>query len=71
MFVQYILGDLSESATQQIEERYFAESEFLLKLRCVSDELLVAYLQNKLPLAQKSKLEPRCHPFVNQKNSEG
>lgn len=60
IIVQYILGELSEAETQQIEEKYFAAPEFLNELECTSDELLADYLQNNLPHAQKIKLEQRC-----------
>jgi anti-sigma factor RsiW len=48
LLTRYLLGDLTEDETAQIEERFFADDEVYERLRVAEDELIYHYLQGGL-----------------------
>jgi hypothetical protein len=56
---RYILGELTDAETEQVEERYFAEAEWLELLHLVCDELLEAWFADELPHPEAAALKAR------------
>ncbi|MCI0698585.1 hypothetical protein L0337_42115 [candidate division KSB1 bacterium] len=54
---RYLLGELSEKEEDRIEERYFAESDLFEQVVNAEDELIHAYLDNRLTERERRLFE--------------
>lgn len=54
---QYLLGELSESDRQQLEEAYFAEDDLFERYLAVKDDLVDAYSRDELPAEKRRQFE--------------
>ena len=54
---QYLLGELSDSARQQLEEAYFAEDELFERYLAVKDDLIDSYSRGELSAEQRRQFE--------------
>ena len=56
---RYLLGQLSEKESEQIERHYLADGDFLDELLAVEDDLLDQYIRGELQGWQREKFEER------------
>jgi hypothetical protein len=54
---RYLLGDLGEEEQEPLEKRYFDDKEFFKRLLVVEDELIDAYVQDRLNAKERSSFE--------------
>jgi hypothetical protein len=60
--VDYLLGNMSEEAEAQFEERYFADDEMFERFLISKDELIDDYAQGRLSNSERERFERR---FLN------
>src|SRR3569832_910914 len=56
---QYLLGELSDAAEEQVEVRLLADDAFFEELELVENELMDQYVRNSLTSDERAKLEKR------------
>ncbi len=61
LVIRYILGELTENEQTQVEEKYFADEEFLQEVRAARDDLVDAYVRGKLSEADRLRFEKRMN----------
>ena len=54
---RYLLGDLSGDDASELEQRYFADPDFLRRIETVEDDLIDGYVRNELAPADRSRFE--------------
>lgn len=57
LLVEYLLGNLPEAQQVEVEDRAFADSEYMKELEAVEADLIDAYVRGELPQAQKAAFE--------------
>lgn len=55
--VRYLLGQMSEEEQERIEEGYLGDREFFERLLAVEDELIDAYVRDRLSHAERERFE--------------
>src|SRR5215831_16907014 len=68
----YLLGQLSDDEAAALEEEYFLNRDFLLKIQAAETALIADYLDGILPRAEKQHFESRYLrvPLLQQKIEE-
>jgi anti-sigma factor RsiW len=54
---QYLLGELSDSDRQQLEEAYFAEDDLFERYLIVKEDLIDAYTRGELSAEKRKQFE--------------
>ncbi len=57
LFVQYLLGELSEAERTRLEQEYFGDDEFFEQLLVAEDELIDAYVRGELGGRKRERFE--------------
>jgi len=57
--MQYLLGRLSDSEAARFEERYFADDSVFDDVEIAEDELIDAYVRNRLSVADRKQFETK------------
>jgi hypothetical protein len=57
VLTQYILGGLSETERERVEEEYFVNEEAWEKLRAIESDLIDSYARGELPPGQREQFE--------------
>lgn len=57
LLTQYLLGELSETEQEGVEQRYISDPEFCEQLLAVEDDLIDAYAQGELAQSRKKSFE--------------
>src|SRR5262249_27845472 len=57
LLVKYLLGDLTQEEQAQVEDRAFADSDYLLVLQSVEVDLIDAYVNGELSPAERRQFE--------------
>src|SRR5215470_3409655 len=57
LLVKYLLGDLSQEEQAQIEDRAFADPDYLVVLQAVEVDLIDAYVNGELSAAERRRFE--------------
>lgn len=55
----YLLGQLPEDQAAALEEEYFSDRDFFLKIQAAETALIAEYLDGRLPTAEKQYFEKR------------
>jgi hypothetical protein len=55
----YLLGTLGDSEAAALEEKYFTNRDFFLRVRAIEAELIQQYLEGRLPPATRDLFESR------------
>jgi hypothetical protein len=55
----YLLGQLADHEASALEEKYFTDRSFFLRVRVVEQELIEDYLENRLPRSERQQFEDR------------
>jgi len=54
---RYLLGDVTPSAQEEIERRYFSDPEYLSLVDAAEDDLIDAYVRRDLSQADRERFE--------------
>lgn len=55
----YLLGQLADHEATALEEKYFMDRSFFLRVRAVEQGLIEDYLENRLPRSEREQFESR------------
>ena len=59
LIARYLLGDLPEEQQVEIENRAFADKEYLASVTAVENDLIDEYVRDEMPAADRRKFETR------------
>jgi hypothetical protein len=59
LIAQYLLGELPEEQQVEIEDRAFADKEYLASITAVENDLIDEYVRNELSQTQRQRFESR------------
>jgi hypothetical protein len=59
LIAQYLLGELPEEQQVEIEDRAFADKEYLASITAVENDLIDEYVHDEMPEAMRRKFESR------------
>ncbi|HST22764.1 MAG TPA: hypothetical protein VLR90_16690 [Blastocatellia bacterium] len=59
LIIRYLLGDLSDSESVEIEDRYFADNDFFEEMTMVEKELIDSYISGRLPGRERQRFEDK------------
>ena len=68
MLYQYLLGQVTEEESAQIEQRFLGDAEYYQQLLIVEDELRCAYAKGSLPAADREQFEKRFLMFPDERH---
>jgi anti-sigma factor RsiW len=59
LLIKYLLGDLTEEEQAAVEDRAFADAEYLGELRAAESDLIDSYVRGELPRSDRQRFESR------------
>jgi hypothetical protein len=57
LLARYLLGELSETEQERLEEQYFSDDALLIEMLAVEDQLIDDFLRNKLTAEERRRFE--------------
>jgi anti-sigma factor RsiW len=71
LIAQYLLGELPEEQQVEIEDRAFADKEYLASITAVENDLIDEYVRNELSQTQRQRFESRFLASAERRVCEG